>query len=58
MRANVGNGLDFKIGQWDNILGYESTDSYKNPNWTRSYGYTIEPTEHIGVLPHIKCRIM
>jgi hypothetical protein len=50
MRANVGNGLDFKLGQWDNLLGYESTDGYKNPNWTRSYGYTIEPTEHIGLL--------
>jgi len=50
LRANVGNGLDFKLGEWDNILGFESTDAMNNPNWTRSYGYTIEPTEHIGVL--------
>jgi hypothetical protein len=50
LRANVGNGLDFKVGQWDSVLGYESTDAYKNPNWTRSYGYSIEPTEHVGVL--------
>jgi hypothetical protein len=49
LRMPVGNGIDWQIGQWDNLLGYESTDSYKNPNWTRSYGYTIEPTEHIGV---------
>jgi len=46
----VGNGLDFQIGRWDNLLGYESSDSYKNPNWTRSYGYSMEPTEHTGVL--------
>jgi hypothetical protein len=50
LRANVGNGLDFKIGQWDNIIGFEGTDSYANLNWTRSYGYTIEPTEHVGLL--------
>jgi hypothetical protein len=50
LRVPVGNGLDFKVGEWDQLLGYESTDSYKNPNWTRSYGYTIEPTEHVGVL--------
>jgi hypothetical protein len=50
LRAPVGNGLDFKIGQWDNVLGFESTDAMNNLNWTRSYGYTIEPTEHVGVL--------
>ncbi len=50
LRAPVGNGLDFKVGRFDTIIGYESFDSYKNPNYTRSYGYTIEPTEHTGVL--------
>jgi hypothetical protein len=50
LRVPVGNGIDFKLGEWDNVLGYESTDSYKNPNWTRSYGYSIEPTEHVGLL--------
>jgi len=54
LRAPVGNGLDFKIGQFDNILGYESSDGYKNPNFTRSYGYTIEPTEHTGILAEYK----
>ncbi len=54
LRAPVGNGLDFQIGRFDNILGYEATDSYKNPNWTRSYGYTLEPTEHTGVLGSYK----
>jgi hypothetical protein len=50
LRAPVGNGIGFKVGQWDNIIGFEGTDSYANLNWTRSYGYTIEPTEHVGVL--------
>jgi len=50
LRAPVGNGLDLKLGRWDTIIGYESTDSYKNPNFTRSYGYTLTQTEHTGVL--------
>jgi hypothetical protein len=50
LRVPVGNGLDFKLGRFDDLLGYESSDSYKNPNYTRSYGYTITPTEHTGLL--------
>jgi hypothetical protein len=46
----VGNGIDWEIGRWDNLVGYESSDSYKNPNFTRSYGYSFEPTEHTGLL--------
>ena len=50
VRVPVGNGLDFKVGVFDAILGYESTDGVNNPNYTRSYGYTIEPTTHTGIL--------
>ena len=50
LRAPVGNGLDFKMGVWDTIIGYESFDAGSNPNYTRSYGYTIEPTTHTGLL--------
>lgn len=50
LRAPVGNGLDFQIGRWDTILGYEATENYKNPNYTHSYAYTITPTEHEGIL--------
>lgn len=50
LRAPLGNGLDFKVGVFNSIVGYESFDSYKNPNWTRSYGYTMEPKTHEGVL--------
>lgn len=50
LRAPVGNGLDFKIGSFDTIIGYEVYESGNNPNYTRSYGWTIEPTQHTGVL--------
>jgi hypothetical protein len=50
LRAPVGNGLDFKVGVWDTPIGYETFDAHKNPNYSRSWGYSIEPTTHTGVL--------
>lgn len=50
LRAPVGNGLDFKVGVFDTVIGYEVFDAGNNPNYTRSYGFTIEPTTHTGVL--------
>jgi|SRR5579859_1041330 len=50
LRAPIGNGLDFKIGVFDSIIGYESFEAASNPNFTRSYGHTIEPSTHTGVL--------
>jgi hypothetical protein len=50
LRAPVGNGLDFKMGVFDSIIGYESIESGNNPNYTRSYGHSIEPTTHTGLL--------
>jgi hypothetical protein len=50
LRAPVGNGLDLKLGVFDSIIGYESHDSVNNPNYTRSYGTTIEPHTHTGLL--------
>jgi len=49
LRAPVGNGLDFKIGQIDTIIGYEVLDTYANPNYSRSYGFNIEPFSHTGM---------
>ena len=46
----VGNGLDVKAGVFNTIIGYESFESYQNPNWGRSFGWQIEPTQHTGVL--------
>src|SRR5256714_7156987 len=50
LHAPVGNGLDFKLGVWDTIVGYEVFEAGNNPNFTRSYGYTMEPTTHTGLL--------
>jgi len=50
LRAPIGNGLDIKIGVWDTVIGYEVFESANNPNFSRSYGYFIEPTHHTGVL--------
>jgi len=54
LRAPVGNGLDFKLGTFDTIVGYESFESYKNVNYSRSYGWGIEPTQHTGLLASYK----
>jgi hypothetical protein len=50
LRAPVGNGLDIKLGVWDTLIGYEVFESVNNPNFSRSYGFFIEPTHHTGVL--------
>jgi len=50
LRAPVGNGLDIKLGVWDTLIGYEVFESANNPNFSRSYGYFIEPTHHTGIL--------
>jgi hypothetical protein len=54
LRTPIGNGLDWQFGRWDGLLGYESSDSMKNPNFTHSYGKTFEPTEHTGLLASYK----
>ncbi len=50
LRMPVGNGLDWKIGVFDSIIGYESVAGPNNPNYTRSYGHSIEPQTHTGIL--------
>ena len=50
LRAPVGNGLDFKVGVFDSVVGYESTEAINNPNFSRSWGHTFEPSTHTGVL--------
>jgi hypothetical protein len=54
LRTPVGNGIDWKVGVFDTIIGYESTSSPLNPNFTRSYGYSMEPTTHTGILASYK----
>src|SRR5258708_9374407 len=50
LRVPVLNGIDFKLGVFDSIIGYESVESPNNPNYTRSYGHSIEPQTHTGLL--------
>jgi hypothetical protein len=50
LRAPAGNGIDFKFGVFDSIVGYESVEAGNNPNYTRSYGHSIEPQTHTGLL--------
>jgi hypothetical protein len=50
LRAPVGTGLDFKVGVFDSIIGYESVDASSDPNFTRSYGHSIEPQTMTGML--------
>jgi hypothetical protein len=55
LRTPIGNtAIDWKVGVFDTIIGYESTTDGNNPNYTRSYGYTMEPTTHTGVLATFK----
>lgn len=50
LNAPVGNGLVLTMGVFDAIIGYESANIGENPNVTRSYGFTMEPFQHLGLL--------
>lgn len=50
LRAPLGNGLDLKLGTFSSPLGYEVYETGNNPNYTRSYGYEIEPTALTGLI--------
>jgi len=50
LRTPVGNGINWKVGVFDTPIGYEGYSSPSNPNYTHSYGFTIEPTQHTGIL--------
>jgi len=54
LRAPVGNGLDFKVGVFDTIIGYEVVEAGNNPNYSRAYGFYLEPIIHTGILASYK----
>ena len=54
LNTPVGNGIDWKFGVFNTVIGYESFDPGSNPNYTRSWGWAVEPTEHTGVLAAYK----
>jgi len=50
MRTPVGSGITWKFGAFDGITGYEGNTGYSNPNYTRSYGWAINPASQVGLL--------
>jgi hypothetical protein len=50
LRTPIGNGIDWKLGVFDTVVGYETVESGNNPNYTRSLGFGSEPTTHTGLL--------
>jgi hypothetical protein len=54
LRTPVGNGIDWKIGIQDDIIGYEGNTDGANPNYTRSVGYSVEPTTLLGMIGSYK----
>lgn len=50
IRTPVGNGIDWKVGVQDDIIGYEGNTDGNNPNYTRSIGYFLEPTSLTGLV--------
>jgi len=54
LRTPVGNGIDWKIGALDGVTGYEANTGYLNPNYTRSYGYAVNPASMVGLLGNYK----
>jgi hypothetical protein len=50
LQVPVGKGLDLKLGNFTGIIGYEVFESGNNPNYSRSYGYFIEPVQLTGLL--------
>ena len=54
LRTPVGNGIDWKFGVFDGVTGYEGNTSYANPNYTRSYGWQVNPASEIGLIGSYK----
>jgi hypothetical protein len=54
LRVPVGNGIEVHVGQFGTFNGYESFDTYKDPNWSRSYGFYNETSAHTGVAAFYK----
>jgi hypothetical protein len=50
IRTPVGNGIDWKVGVMDDIIGYEGNTDGANPNYSRSVGYSLEPTTLTGIV--------
>jgi hypothetical protein len=54
LHVPIGNGLEVHVGQFGTFNGYEAYDTYKDPNWSRSYGFFDETSAHTGVAAFYK----
>lgn len=54
LHVPIGNGLEIHVGQFGTFNGYEAYDTYKDPNWSRSYGFFVESSAHTGVAAFYK----
>ena len=50
LQLPVGEGLGMKVGVFDKVIGYESTDRNENPFHSHSWGYTVGPRQHTGFI--------
>jgi hypothetical protein len=50
LRAPVGNGLDFRFGAFESLIGFEALETYANPNYSRSYGSYLAHGQSVGGL--------
>ncbi len=50
LHAPLGNGLEFKLGVFDTLVGYEVFEAGNNAHYSRSYGFYLEPLVHTGLL--------
>jgi len=46
----VGNGITWKMGIQDDIIGYEGNTDGANPNYTRSIAWNLEPATLLGLV--------
>jgi hypothetical protein len=58
LKVPIGNGLEVHVGQFGTFNGYEAYDTYKDPNWSRSYGFFNETSAHTGVAAFYKVNDM
>jgi len=54
LRTPVGNGIDWKVGVFDGVTGYEGNTFSANPNYTRSYGFSLNPATYVGAIGSYK----
>ena len=48
--SGTAQSVDVRVGAFDSPIGLESSDRVHNAHYTHSWGYTIEPTVHTGLL--------